>query len=328
MPTWEVLPVGVPRTKSGKPIKCSPKNTKLNPATHKLISECVETMFCAAPPGAPVNATGLGVCFPRVCRRDEFPFGYVIPDIVTSRRKPNTTAADPLPAMCASGMFCPDDGSGCRQQVGIGARCELDRDDQCQSPPSNPTIKDADNKSVCLNQVCMAATLPLGAPCVIENTTYVGDINRGAAGGGQYTTVVIKHNCLAPGLFCDPTPPNVGSVGPICQTTKKLGESCRFNAECELASCNELTNKCTLPAETPLKIEPWHWVATILFIIASMTIASLVLLLIHRRRRFGQYQTLQAYYYEQISLRRSILALHTAAAEQQALNKAAAEKGL
>lgn len=71
---------------------------------------------------------------------------------------------------------------------------------------------------------------------MMENTTYVGDVNRGAAGGGQFTTIVIKHNCLYPGLYCDPTPPNYEEIGPICQSTKKLGQTCRFDAECELVS--------------------------------------------------------------------------------------------
>lgn len=75
-----------------------------------------------------------------------------------------------------------------------------------------------------------AATQPLGAHCTIENTTYVSDMNKGAAGGGQFISYVIKHDCLAPNLFCDPT----GSAdGPICQKAKNLSEKCRFDAECK-----------------------------------------------------------------------------------------------
>ncbi|KAF8972265.1 hypothetical protein BDZ97DRAFT_1650330 [Flammula alnicola] len=317
MASSQALPSGVPRTASGKPIPCSPKNTKLNPATHKLISECVETTFCWAPPGSPPKAVGLGVCLPRLCRRDEFPFGYGL--------KANDTTVE-LPPMCSKGMFCPDNGSGCRLQVKMGEKCELARDEQCEAPPSDPNIKGGENKSVCLNMICTPATLPLNAPCSIENTTYVSDINRGAAGGGQYITAVIKHNCLSPGLFCDPTPPDLNASGPTCQQTKKLGQKCRFDAECELQNCLSPSNTCGMPPETPLRIAPWNWVATVLFIILSMTSAFLVLLFMHKRRRYKRYQELQEYYHEQISLRRSILALHAAAAEQLSLTKTVHEK--
>ncbi|KAF8181526.1 hypothetical protein BJ912DRAFT_1062099 [Pholiota molesta] len=233
-------------------------------------------------PGRAGQRHGLGVCFPRHEEAQE--------------DGEHEYDDSELPPMCAPGQFCPDDGSGCRGQVGIGAVCELDRDDQCQPPPLEPGVKDADNKAVCLNKVCMAATLPLGAPCIIENTTYVGDVNRGTAGGGQFTTVVIKHNCLAPGLFCDPTPPDADITGSTCQPSKKLGERCRFDVECESTNCSTPGNRCAVPAETPTRVEPWQWVVTVLFIVASLTSAILVLLLIQRRRRFKHYQHLQSYF--------------------------------
>ncbi len=147
--SWAVLPEGVPRTKSGKPIPCSPKNTKLNTATHKLISECVETTFCSAPPGAPANATGLGVCLPRLCRRDEYPFGYGTfgggsggSTKVKGKKGQSTNAtAVVLPPMCGGGMYCPDDGSGCRVNEKIGDACQLDRDEQCEAPPPDASIQ-------------------------------------------------------------------------------------------------------------------------------------------------------------------------------------------
>jgi hypothetical protein len=156
LPTWDVIPSGVPRTKSGKPIPCSPKNVKLNPSSHKLISECIETTFCAAPPGAPVNATGLGICLPRQCRRDVYPFGYGTfgggtgPKKVRVKGKlvTNMTAVA-LPPMCANGLFCPDNGSGCQVLKQIGESCELGRDEQCQAPSGDGA------KAICLNKTCM-----------------------------------------------------------------------------------------------------------------------------------------------------------------------------
>ncbi|PPQ80285.1 hypothetical protein CVT25_003682 [Psilocybe cyanescens] len=308
------LPDGVARTASGKPIPCSPKNVKLNPSTHKLISECVETSFCAAPPGSPVNATGLGVCFPRLCRRDEYPFGYGTYGGGQGRRK-NATQI-PIPPMCPKGTFCPDTGSGCRLEVEIGGTCELARDEQCMTPPPNPNISAKENKAICLNTVCMVATQPLSARCTIENTTYVSDLNKGAAGGGQFISYVIKHDCLAPNLFCDPT----GSTdGPICQKMKNLREKCRFDGECRSNNCAEMSNTCTLAPETTFQLAPWQWLATIMSIILLLASASLVLAFFHRRRRYVRYHELQEYYYEQMSLRRSILALHAAAAAEKNL---------
>ncbi|KAF4615738.1 hypothetical protein D9613_012464 [Agrocybe pediades] len=147
------LPDGIARTASGKPIPCSPKNVHLNPTTHKLISECTETAFCAQPPDAPANATGLGMCFARRCTRDEFPFGYGTFGGGIGRKKNSTTAG--IPPMCPKGTFCPDNGSGCMPPIEIGGRCELARDEQCAPPPPNPNVKPQDNKSICLNNYCL-----------------------------------------------------------------------------------------------------------------------------------------------------------------------------
>jgi len=153
------LPSGIAKTASGKPIPCSPKNVKLNPTTHKLISECVETAFCAQPPDAPANATGLGMCFPRVCTRDEFPFGYGTFGGGVGRKKGAITI--PIPPMCPKGTFCPDNGSGCMGLVQVGGRCELARDEQCGPLPPNPNARPQDNKPICLNNICTYVTFIL-----------------------------------------------------------------------------------------------------------------------------------------------------------------------
>ncbi|KAF8910476.1 hypothetical protein CPB84DRAFT_1645935, partial [Gymnopilus junonius] len=290
-------------------IPCSPKNTKLNPTSHKLISECVETSFCAAPPGSPTNATGLGVCYPRVCSREQWPFGYGVFGGGNGRKK---GAPHPdVPPMCPVGTFCPDNGSGCRELTEIGSMCELDRDEQCKPPPPNPSVGEKDNKSVCLKNICRAATEPVRAPCSIENTTYVSDIIRGAAGGGQFTSFVIKHNCLS-GLFCDPTPRETtdGSTGQTCQPTKKQGQTCRFDAECQLNNC--VSGTCASGPEIAYRIAAWQWLVVTLFVALLLAAFILVLVFVHRRRRMVRYQELQDYYSEQMSLRQSIIALHAA----------------
>jgi len=164
------VPLGVAITASGKPIPCSPKNTKLNPSTHKLISECTEQMFCTAPPGSPPNATGLGMCFPRLCRRDQFPFGYghygggnAPPKIRVKGKLMFNDSAVVLPPVCGDGMFCPDNGSGCRQRSDLGAKCELGRDEQCATPPAAEGVPIASDKAVCLNLTCRFVGQPSSA---------------------------------------------------------------------------------------------------------------------------------------------------------------------
>ena len=42
-------------------------------------------------------------------------------------RPKDLTTTMVLPELCSSGSFCPDDGSGCRPQSGVGGSCELGR---------------------------------------------------------------------------------------------------------------------------------------------------------------------------------------------------------
>ena len=72
---------------------------------------------------------------------------------------------------------------------------------------------------------------------------------------------------------------------------------------------------------TPMHLAPWHWVATVLFIIIGKSLSRssiitnlidvrigftvlvsgfFVLLFLHRRRRYVYHQQMQEYYYEQV----------------------------
>ncbi|KAF9533982.1 hypothetical protein CPB83DRAFT_782639, partial [Crepidotus variabilis] len=310
------LPDGVAKTASGKPIPCSPKNTKLNPSTHKLISECTAQAFCLAPPGSPPNATGLGVCVPRLCRRDMYPFGYGHfggsnnpPKIIVKGKLVNNDTIT-LPPMCPEGLFCPDDGSGCRPRVTMGEKCELGRDEQCQTPVFDEQVPLESNRALCLNKKCIAATQNILQPCTIENTTYVSDISKGP-GGGQFSSFVVRHNCLAPHLFCDPTALHPNGSGPTCQRTRRLGAQCTFDAQCDSLNCED--DVCTVPPDTPNTIAAWHWIATFLFILVVLTSTIITLAYVHRQQRYSNYHAVQEYYREQMGLRQSIMALHKAA---------------
>ena len=114
---------------------CSTNNSHLDPATHKLITDCDDKTFCS-------GATD-GTCQPKQCRRDEFPFGF--------------DPGDALPPMCPRGSFCPDEGNGCQSLLPVGATCELNRDDQCSPPPSADELASSENDdgAICLQSTCM-----------------------------------------------------------------------------------------------------------------------------------------------------------------------------
>lgn len=88
---------------------CNPANNRLQIGTYQFWSECVTTNFCS----------DKGICEPRSCRNDDFPFGYA-------------QDSDSIPPKCTRGQFCPDEGSGCQDLLSVGSPCQMDRDG---SPP-------------------------------------------------------------------------------------------------------------------------------------------------------------------------------------------------
>ncbi|KAL9939605.1 hypothetical protein V8E36_001422 [Tilletia maclaganii] len=67
------------------------------------------------------SASGLptptsGVCRPKGCRRDEYPFGY------------KGVPQDQIPPMCGQGTYCPDEEVACRPLIPLGGICQLNRD--------------------------------------------------------------------------------------------------------------------------------------------------------------------------------------------------------
>jgi hypothetical protein len=127
------------------------QNTHSHPKTHGLFFQCRENMFCSS--SGPSN----GTCVFILCRRDEFPFGFgggdtdglpldpnvkllnlPIPVPTSTKRKSKKDRPKDLtirmvfPPLCIGGSFCPDDGSGCRQQNTVGGSCELGRDEQLE----------------------------------------------------------------------------------------------------------------------------------------------------------------------------------------------------
>lgn len=137
---------------------CNPSNDQIDPVTHKFSSDCDERTFCASASSTSKrrgsnsttsgNSTSTvpaenGTCSKRLCRTDEFPFGY--------------SAGEPLPPLCKQGSFCPDRGNGCQLLQAVGSACDMDRDYQCATGKRwSSFASDLNfNGSVCLQSTCM-----------------------------------------------------------------------------------------------------------------------------------------------------------------------------
>ncbi|KAJ7614148.1 hypothetical protein FB45DRAFT_802703 [Roridomyces roridus] len=264
---------------------CSSDNNRLDPASKNFVSDCSDQTFCSG------RDPTTSICVPRQCRRDEFPFGIA--------------AGEDVPPLCQRGPFCPDDGSGCRTLVPAGSACELNRDEQCGAPPDWRDLASEQNfnGSICLRQLCMYANATLGDRCVTDNTTYI-DVDFG---GEQISSAVTRDNCQSPQLYCNPT-------DLVCEPTLPLNAPCRGDRQCSSLTC--AAGKCANPPETPLRIAPWQSALTAAAILGAMLTTCILLNLLDKRHRLDRTRELRDYYYDQTSLRRSIIALHTAAADK------------
>ncbi|KAL7280424.1 hypothetical protein ACG7TL_005352 [Trametes sanguinea] len=263
---------------------CSTDNDRLDSASHKFLSDCDDTTFCSAS----VN----GTCQPRLCRRDEFPFGFT-----------NFTS---LPPLCQNGTFCPDEGSGCKPLSAVGSACQMDRDDQCAPPPNWADLASNQNfnGSLCLKSTCTFANMSLGQPCILDGVTYI-DLGPN---GEQFSNTVTRHSCQTPQLYCD-------TSLQVCVPTKPLGASCGSDQECRSFNCGP-GGVCVDPPETPRRVEAWQVALTSLSIITAMAVTVVMLTLVHKRLRLQRYREIREYYEEQISLRKSLSVLHAAAADR------------
>jgi hypothetical protein len=113
---------------------CSTDKNRIDPFSHRYLDDCDDKTFCSGP----IN----GTCVLKLCRSDEFPFGF----------KPG----DYLPLLCPDGAFCPDEGSGCQPLSIVGAPCQLNKDDQCAPPPNWQELFSNQNAngSLCFGSVC------------------------------------------------------------------------------------------------------------------------------------------------------------------------------
>ncbi|XP_006459690.1 hypothetical protein AGABI2DRAFT_65529 [Agaricus bisporus var. bisporus H97] len=304
---------------------CNPLHDRLDPISHKFVSSCPDSMYCAPLDGT--VALQEGICQPRVCRRDEYLFGF--------------SSNDTLPPLCPrhgpGSYFCPDNGGGCQVAKPPGSDCELARDEQCV-PPSH-----SDGQSVCLNQKCLCiyvrssfsfyryANATLFSPCVMENTTYTFQASYSRT---SHTVSVVRHNCVSHTLHCDPSTLT-------CATSKKIGEACEADFQCETVACER--GVCYPRADSPNQVPVWQVLITVIAIITAMIVTIFVLIFNHRRRKLKKFRELREYYVEQLrsvvrscfewvysivlnlfgrvgcgdfSLRRTIIAMHTTTIER------------
>ncbi|KAH7341523.1 hypothetical protein B0J17DRAFT_646917 [Rhizoctonia solani] len=258
---------------------CDPTRNRLNAETRKFSSDCDAMTFCSAE----------GVCQPKGCRRDEFPFGY----------NPDVT----LPPMCPKDQFCPDEEDRCLPFMQPGSTCQLNRDDQCQPPSDRPELEDGyltNRGAICFKYACQYANITLGQACEVENTVYVGYAN----GGQQFYNIISRDRC-APKFWCN-------AQSGVCEPKAPLGVACSAHKQCESYTCNT-DNICAEPPGTPLRIQLWQYVVTgagIIFLMAGMSIA---LFMAHKRSRAKKLGEIRAYFREQTSYRNSIIFMHTTA---------------
>ncbi|KAK0485044.1 hypothetical protein IW261DRAFT_1560711 [Armillaria novae-zelandiae] len=264
----------------GSGANCSSSHDHVDPVSLKFISECSYMTYC--------SATQNGTCLPRLCRRDEFPFGYSEQDV--------------LPPLCYAGTFCPDEGNGCWSLVAVGGACQLNRDEQC-APPVLRVDPTSDMDGVlCLKSTCMYTNGTLGQPCITENTTYQDNFN-----GQQYTNTIIRDNCKAPDYYC-------GQASMVCEAARALRYPCQAHEECVSRNCAR--GFCADPPEAPLKIQSWQYALTTICIIGILVVTVMLLALVHKRNRLQHYRELREYYDEQLGLRRAIISLHSAVASE------------
>ncbi|EIM79883.1 uncharacterized protein STEHIDRAFT_163139 [Stereum hirsutum FP-91666 SS1] len=268
---------------------CSAPNNHLDTLSHKFISDCDPKSFCS-------SATN-GTCQPRVCRRDEFAYGY-LPDEV-------------VPSLCPEGAFCPDDGSGCVGQREVGGECEMGRDEQCvamegwDSEGAGLGDRMNVNGSVCLKGVCAYANVGINQPCTSEVISHEYKTHDGE----HYVNVIARDNCLTASLFCS-------NDTATCQPVRMVGETCRFHRDCQSVSPSPFSNylclqgSCQSPPNAPYTMAGWQYAVTAISIIAAMATICVMLTLMHKRHRLKNFQETRDYCYEQITLRRSIMEMN------------------
>lgn len=266
---------------------CSQDDNRLDSATGAFVTDCDSATYCSDD----------GVCVAKTCRKDEYPLGYS-----------GVSFAD-LPPLCPTGQFCPDEGSGCLDQIAVGGGCQLDRDDECQPPTDYLELAGAlnVNGSTCLNYICYYANATLGTTCVFENKAYLAYTSTGSS----YAYVWSRDNC-ANGLYCD------GSSA-LCVKKYAKGTACDANKECLSYYC--VDGYCHAAAGDPKHPGDWVYAIVAICIFGLMAGVMVGLWIFHKKSRQQRRIELDQYESEQAAYRQALLSLSNARQSIMALPK-------
>ncbi|KAI9253192.1 hypothetical protein BY458DRAFT_549906 [Sporodiniella umbellata] len=143
------------------------------------------------------------------------------------------TTFRPIPTRCNSKSFCPDSHSRCTELLPVGARCEMQRDDEC-----------AGSNSICLNATCFIKGAPLGGNCGADTTVYYSQ----DADESMVQQTIIRDNCTD-GTYC---------LGSTCVLSKGLNAVCDQDRECLSGSCSN-EGICIQGPDVFHVIKSWLW---------------------------------------------------------------------
>lgn len=191
--------------------------------------------------------------------------------------------------------------------VEVGQPCEMNRDEQCAPPKNAMELASSQNfnGAVCLQSTCMFANATIGQRCIIDDTTYVDTGPDGQQSGNR----IVRHNCQTPLLYCD-------LASTQCFLARPVGMECALDYECRSFNCGP-QGSCIESAGSAHQVQRWQYAIAIVVVAISMTATGAMLVVIHQRLRLQQHRELREYYYEQVSLRQSMFALHHRATHGQ-----------
>ncbi|KAI8997397.1 hypothetical protein BDB01DRAFT_840732 [Pilobolus umbonatus] len=178
----------------------------------------------------------------------------------------------PLPPRCNNGTFCPDNNSQCTFNVPIGARCEIQRDDECIG-----------TTSICLNSTCFMKGAPLQGNCGTDITTYVAY----NAIGNEIEQVIIRDNCTE-GTYCDLS-------DALCIPSKPNGSACQQDRECLSGTCAE-QDICINGPDVFRKIEDWLWNVLGVSILLFVLLVLAILWMLHRYQSKKEHEKILAFF--------------------------------
>ncbi|OZJ03023.1 hypothetical protein BZG36_03980 [Bifiguratus adelaidae] len=252
---------------------CNPQLSHLDQASMTYMDACLDPTLSCQPQG---NSTTTGTCVYKVCANTDY-----------IKNWPTNVQ---FPVRCNGTQYCPDNGLGCQPLIPTGSRCEYARDDECQG---------ADGKglnAICLNYVCNVKAAALGAPCELDEFTYIY-YYRSDSG---YQQIVQRDNCTT-NTYCN-AQFNVSHTG-TCVPAFADGQACTQDRMCMSQNCNNDgaggPGVCANPPDAFKVVPLWTWATIGAAIIVFMIIVLLGLWLLHRFQSRREHNKIKLFYEQQ-----------------------------